>query len=333
MELTFNRQMPGKKRKSHFILKHVFKMLVSNPEILLVIVVVTVAIIVYIMYQIDVQLTSIMVQYESLSARVSDSKADFDKRLFYITVDDKGNTTVTLRTQSEVIQEQMEEMGVVDPGAVGGGITDLPPITGDASTLVSIITSSQYNLNSHFKVYADQYGYVYDEIIKAGYPSEFAFGVVANLSSEGTAGMVQGTYTLVTKNQLEGIATAATRNSSNSTGVGLMQWTYYSYMPELLRRYEHGGVFNVDGTIDVNKATIVETNWILEKCRGAYSGAQAAGCSTPQQYAEYWCDILERPSQYCGRDSMRYCEQRQPWGSACETRAKRADLLSNEMRK
>lgn len=320
----------GKPKVGKMVLKGIVRALLANPPVLALIIVVIGGLIAYTVYSIDYQLKQIMVLYQSLSAKRTDSKSGFDKKLFYITIDENGNQVIHVGYSSEEAEQQaqadLEESGAIDNSTP-------VVISGDGAQLVNTIKASNYNLNTRFSPYAEQYGYVYDKIIEAGYPPEFALGVVANITSEGTAGMRQSTYQLITKNELETIVANATQAHSNSIGVGLMQWTFWSFMPELLSRYNNGNVWNSDGTIDPNKALIVETEWILEKCNSEYRTACARGCSSAEWFAEDWCDYMERPGAYCGDgNQMGYVNGRSSHGTACQTRVDRATKLVNGMR-
>lgn len=115
--------------------KSVFKFLISNPPLLGIIIVIIIALIAYIVYSADYQMTQLLATYCSLSARTLDSKADFDKRLFFVSVDENGNSVITFGYRSEVEQEQahqaLVDAGVEDDsGTVTGGGTPVNK-TGD----------------------------------------------------------------------------------------------------------------------------------------------------------------------------------------------------------
>lgn len=96
--------------------KGLFRLIISNPLVTTIVIVLVVAFIAYTLYSIDYQLTQILEQYQSLSSRQLDSKSGFDKRLFYITLDNNGKTKVTVGYSSEVAEETAQE-------AVSGGGT------------------------------------------------------------------------------------------------------------------------------------------------------------------------------------------------------------------
>lgn len=95
--------------------------ILTNPYIMVPLVILTAALIAYIIYSADVQTTALMEQYQSLSAKHNDSKAEFDKRLHYITVNNDGTVTFTVGYRSEVQKQQMEGE---DPNGGGGDTWD-----------------------------------------------------------------------------------------------------------------------------------------------------------------------------------------------------------------
>lgn len=117
--MRLNKKGENKHSVGKVVMKSVMKFLLANPPLLGIIVVVIIGFIAYTLYSIDYQLTQIMKQYQSLSARRDDSKEGFDKKLFYITVDDNGNTTITVGFSSEEQQAQAEK-DLEDSGNDGG---------------------------------------------------------------------------------------------------------------------------------------------------------------------------------------------------------------------
>ena len=105
--------------------KGLMRILLANPEISLALVgttlVIILAVVAYLIFSANVQLNTILEQYLNLSARVSDSKKDFTKKKFYITVDENGLTTITisLNTGSEKEDDDRFEEDE-HPGGDGG---------------------------------------------------------------------------------------------------------------------------------------------------------------------------------------------------------------------
>lgn len=308
----------------------IFTFIISNPAVYGIVALLVIVWIVYVGYSFNYEMTSIMEQYVSIAGQRQDSKADFDKRERYLVTLADG--TIVLSESYSNAMGYVDDEGYVDPDYdPDRPPADPPPITGDATTLVGVLSSADYQLNSHFKPNVNQYGYVYDQLIASGLPEEYAFGIIANISSEGTAGMRQGTYETITKSELQTIVNSCNAGNSNSIGVGLMQWTYRTYMPELLERYNNGDCWNGD-TLDVNKALEVETAWVVEKALAHYTTASTLSQNSTMRYAEYWCDYVEKPGGWCaGEPKMRCVDGASNPGSACDTRVNRASKILTGM--
>lgn len=104
----------GKKgifRSLGFIIKH--------PTFCLIVVGLIAIFTVYMISSANSMLDELIEQYTSLTARKDDSKYSFDKRLFYITVNEDGTKTVTFGYKSEIAQEAAEE-AAEQAGETGG---------------------------------------------------------------------------------------------------------------------------------------------------------------------------------------------------------------------
>lgn len=92
------RNRSGKKRSG------ITKLFLANPEVSLIILgtlgVILVAVIAFMLYSANVQLDNILRQYQELSARASNSKLDFEKKLYYLVAVEgpNGELTLTLNT-------------------------------------------------------------------------------------------------------------------------------------------------------------------------------------------------------------------------------------------
>ena len=111
----------------------IIKFLFSNPTVAGVFLLFIIILVLYIVNSIDVQLSAIIEQYVSLTAKQTDSKYSFDKRLFYVTVDNDGTKTITFGYKSEVQQEQAEEAIQEASGSIESAATSvsITPATGD----------------------------------------------------------------------------------------------------------------------------------------------------------------------------------------------------------
>lgn len=219
------------------------------------------------------------------------------------------------------------------PGLPGSSLT----VSGDGAQIVMAIQQPGYALDGHFTPYADQYGALYDALIAAGLPPEFCIGVVANVSSEGSAGMWQTSYALCTK------AEAEAKNKSG--GVGMMQWTFGPFKRYILDQYLNNGCFNADGSLDANKAAQTDIKFIVDMCTtsidfapwgGGVGGNYFAICSNQasnaKEFAEAFTDHAEKPGASCsgsGYSLMSYVSGAGSYGAACKARADRAEMIVN----
>lgn len=219
------------------------------------------------------------------------------------------------------------------PGIPGSNLI----VSGDGAQIVAALELPEYALSDYFAPYVDQYGALYDALIAAGLPPEFCIGVVANVSSEGTAGMWQGTYSMCTQAEAEA--------KSNSGGVGMMQWTYGPFKKYILDQYLNNGCFEADGSLNINKAAQTDIKFIVDMCTSSIDFAPWGGgvggnyfsiCSNQatnaKEFAEAFADHAEKPGASCsgsGYSLMSYVSGAGSYGSACKTRADRAEIIVN----
>lgn len=101
------------------VAKGVGQILKSNPYILLILAIILLAFIIYTVYSVNSTLDKLIYQYTHLTdTAVMDSKAQFDKKLFYVKTNSDGTTSIVLGFSSEVQQEelqrQIDEIGDVE---------------------------------------------------------------------------------------------------------------------------------------------------------------------------------------------------------------------------
>lgn len=98
--------------------KGLLKVIFTNPPVLISLLVIITGFVIYIGMSAQYQMSQIMNQYSSLDAKPENSKEGFDKKLFYVTVDENGNTVVHVGFESEeqeiAAQQAAEEAGVAD---------------------------------------------------------------------------------------------------------------------------------------------------------------------------------------------------------------------------
>lgn len=126
--------------------KGLLKVIFTNPPVLISLLVIIAGFIIYIGMSAQHQASQITNQYSSLDAKPENSKEGFDKKLFYITVDENGNTVVHIGFESEeqelAAQQAAEEAGTT--GNVSAGNTN-PSNEGVFEKLAD--TSGSYNLS------------------------------------------------------------------------------------------------------------------------------------------------------------------------------------------
>lgn len=125
-----NKVRQSQNRKDGGLIKNGFlRFIVMNPGVALVggltILVLGIAIIVFLLYNANVQMDQILEQYVNLSAKANDSKRSFKKKLFYVTVDDQGRTIITISLNTGVDEE--EESSEEGPDGENGPAWDENP--------------------------------------------------------------------------------------------------------------------------------------------------------------------------------------------------------------
>ena len=97
----------------------ILQFLIMNPYVTLALVLILGAIIIYTVYSVNSTLDKLVYQYTHLTdTSVVDSKAQFDKKLFYLKVNEDGSTSVVLGFSSDIAQEEMEQK-VEESGGTG----------------------------------------------------------------------------------------------------------------------------------------------------------------------------------------------------------------------
>ena len=132
--------------------------IIMHPAIAFVIVVSTLAIVIalvaFLMYSANVQMDTILKMYTELNARVQDSKSEFNKKKYYITVDEQGITHITVRldtgfdTEYDEYGNPIEDDGDEDsngPGGTGGNGGGSVDITDAATKIITLMRQKGYN--------------------------------------------------------------------------------------------------------------------------------------------------------------------------------------------
>lgn len=294
-------------------------LIISNPWVILVVLAIIVIFIVYLLVSADVYLTQLVDTYQSLSARPNDSKAGFDKRLFFITVNDEGVVTVTVGYRTEQ-EKEMAEAAVNE--AAGTTSTTLNGISmelsADESAVKDALILNGYDRNKATAM-AKAYG-----IINPVLGTNAAIGLMANIACEGSLGVVEYSFS---SNHVYGFRLPSggsimttiedinyvrnwdsTTDSGNpmkgSCGVGSVQWSFDRRVAFL----------DVALSIMRTDADVTSDNWILAEVifmskeltpgSGYYTAVSShVGENTVENWAEAFCDYYEKPHGWCGKNN------------------------------
>ena len=121
----------GKPSAGKLLLRNIMRVLLGNPPVLILILVIIVGLIAYAVYSADYQMKEIMRMYMALSQKRTDSKSGFDKKLFYVTIDENGNQTIHVGYSSEEAEAEAQK----ELENSGGGSAK-PPTTQGPSTSI-----------------------------------------------------------------------------------------------------------------------------------------------------------------------------------------------------
>lgn len=227
----------GRKHKvGRAVLKGIFGFLIANPEILFIIMVVIIGIVVYALYSIDYQLKQIMKQYQSLSARVLDSKAGFDKKLFYVTTDENGQSVIHVGYRSEE-EEQQAKKDLDDAGGGNdnpGGDYNFTATDEEMLALFKEIGASErkaYGLLACYNAATDcgmtpkqTLGLLACAMIE-GYPGLVQYGYPKDLGSTGLLHSSSSSNPLIIDTPQKREALKTVQYSGGDLGIGTAQWT------------------------------------------------------------------------------------------------------------
>lgn len=332
--------------KSHsvggFVAKGMFKLIMTNPLLVTIVLVLLIAFIAYTLYSADYQLNQILKQYQSLSARQLDSRSGFNKRLFYITIDNNGNTTVTVGYKSEVEEEiaksELDNALGDDEDYGGGGHT--VTLNSDATAVRNALLSSP-----EFSDKADSLALTYQLVMDSFGNLNAAIGLMANVANEGNYGVVEhsfskehkhgfrlpsGGVTIKTKEDIQYLlnwdstTNTGTKPYKGSCGVGSVQWSYgrrIAFLNVVM------GMVKSGSTIDKNMWMQAESTYMLQELvpGGSYytTVSKNVGSNTVEDWAEAFCDYYERPGGCCPKG-----HKMSHSGSACVTRRATAGKLA-----
>lgn len=297
-----------------------------HPMSFLIILLIILAIILYVAQSVNSEATQVLKLYDSVTSKIEDSKVGFNKKLFYIKVDENGNKTITIGFTDEIAQEEAEQAeedsGTANPGS------DVK-LSQDAEAI-------RYKLaNSQFAAKADVMALAYQMLHEAGYPDNACIGMMANINAEGNYGTVEykfvksgggelkqvykdgvatvpaqyvGKYITNPVTKLDDIKTLRDIGGGLSLGFGPIQWSYGRRVGYANKCLEY-----MASDTDVTQENFAKAvaAFISEECdpAGSYYTAMISGLgkinktadtATCEEWAEAFCDYYEKPGGWCG---------------------------------
>ena len=327
--------------------KGILQFLIMNPYVTLALVLILGAIIIYTVYSINSTLDKLVYQYTHLTdTSVVDSKAQFDKKLFYLKVNENGSTSVVLGFSSDIAQEEMEQK-VEESGGTGSSGRRLE-LSADAEAV-------KQALSVEYPQKAEAMAIAY-ELVNPTLGTDAAIGLMANIVAEGDCGVVEyefsrehdhgfslpsGESKITTYSDLNYLEnwTSTDQNKygentkKGSCGVGSIQWSFGRRI--LLIGFYKQYITN-DSEVTNNNLSLGESAMMGNELTpgSTYYNTVSSHVTngTVEEWAEAFCDYYVKPSGWCGSGN-----QMSNSGSACQARraeaTKIADILeglSNE---
>ncbi len=228
--------------------KGLLKVIFTNPPVLISLLVIITGFVIYIGMSAQQQASQITSQYSSLDAKPENSKEGFDKKLFYITVDENGNTVVHVGFESEeqeiAAQQAAEEAGTTLTEAEqhnydgnANGIQDMCNLLAGAQAdlgITDFAAPSQFTEKEKAILIAAK---------SVGLSDAACCGIIGNSNAEGGYGLQQygKTSSLGTSSNSSPLyiynydysdvlsAFVGLNHTGNTVGIGMTQWTSYTY--------------------------------------------------------------------------------------------------------
>lgn len=280
---------------------------------------------------------SIVDVYMSLTARVTQSNVNFDKRISFMSTDSEGNTTIQFGWKNEYTQSTGEvatdfaENNPGEPGTSGGGSS--VQLSAGAEQVKQALIAGGYS-----EAKADGMATVYD-LLNPTLGTNAAIGLMANVAAEGSYGVVEESFassaaslfpgaawhrTCVSK---EGLEWLKAKGNGVSCGFGCVQWSYGRRM-QLIAVYEN--VIGGSDTITDEYRAIAESMYMAQELSPgtSYYNTVSSHVSndTAEEWAEAFCDYYEICAGCCyGEGHPRMSGQ----GSACVERRGNATNIAN----
>lgn len=155
------------------------KFLIMNPTLIGFLALIILGVILYTIQAVSGEANDIMKMYDIIGNDRKDSKADFDKRLFYITINTDGTKSVTVGFSSEIEKEQA--LRAAEEAGTGIGNFDNSAISADLDEFITSVRAKEPTITTG----SATVGYY---VMNLSDDLTFAAGVMGNSASEGTLG-------------------------------------------------------------------------------------------------------------------------------------------------
>lgn len=155
------------------------KFLIMNPTLIGFLALIILGVILYTIQAVSGEANDIMKMYDIIGNDRKDSKADFDKRLFYITINTDGTKSVTVGFSSEIEKEQA--LRAASEAGAGVGNFDNSKISTELNKFITDVRAKEPTITTG----SATVGYY---VMNLSNDLTFAAGVMGNSASEGTLG-------------------------------------------------------------------------------------------------------------------------------------------------
>lgn len=253
------------------------RILIMNPTLLGVIALILLGVILYTMQAVSSEADDLLKMYDLIGNVRKDSKADFDKRLFYITVNTDGTKSVTVGFSSEIEKEQ--SLRAASEAGTGIGNFDNSAISTELNKFITDVRAKEPMIS----LGSATVGYY---VMNLSNDLSFAAGVMGNSAGEGTLGQWQyyssnkvltyGTYSSAYSGKViaSNMSTTAAalyndlssirdsnKNGTTAIGWGPTQATYYTNIDKYVKAMEGLGI---------SKSSDQVTDTMLKAMESAY---------------------------------------------------------------
>lgn len=234
------------------------KFLIMNPTLIGFLALIILGVILYTIQAVSGEANDIMKMYDIIGNDRKDSKADFDKRLFYISINPDGTKSVTVGFSSEIEKEQA--LRAASEAGMGIGNFDNSAISAELDEFITNVRTKEPTVS----LGSATVGYF---VMNLSNDLSFAAGVMGNSAGEGTLGQWQyyssnkqltyGTYSSAYSGKVIGpdMSTTAValyndlsairdsnKNGTTAIGWGPTQATYHTNIAKYVKAMELLGI-------------------------------------------------------------------------------------------